>query len=40
MKKRLSMLLAAVAMLATGAASLGCYWWVFDEPESKSLFDD
>lgn len=40
MKKRLSMLLAAVAMLATGAASMGCVWWVFDEPTALNLFKD
>ncbi len=40
MKKRLSMLLAAVAMLATGAASMGCVWWVFDEPSCNKLFKD
>lgn len=40
MKKRLSMLLAGIAMLATGAASLGCYWWVFDEPDSCKIFKD
>ena len=34
MKKRLSMLLAAVAMLATGAASMGCIWVLIDEPNS------
>lgn len=38
MKKRLSMILAAVAMLATGAASLGCAWLIWDEPEAKDLF--
>lgn len=40
MKKRLSMILAAVAMLATGAASLGCSWWISEEPESCNLFKD
>lgn len=38
MKKRLSQLLAAVAMLATGMASLGCEWWIFEEPDSNDLF--
>ena len=28
MKKRLSQLLMAVAMLATGMASVGCEWWI------------
>ncbi len=40
MKKRLSRLLMAVAMLATGAASLGCEWWIFDEPEAQDIFLD
>ena len=40
MKKRLSMLLAAVAMLATGAASMGCVWLYWDEPNSLNLFKD
>lgn len=40
MKKRLSMLLAAIAMLATGAASVGCVWWFHDEPNSLNIFFD
>ncbi len=40
MKKRISMVLAAVAMLATGAASLGCMWWMGDEPNSIDIFKD
>jgi len=40
MKKRLSRLLMAVAMLATGMASVGCEWWIFDEPDSTNLFKD
>lgn len=40
MKKRLSMLLAAVAMLATGAASMGCVWFVIDEPDSRNVLKD
>lgn len=40
MKKRLSMLLAALAMMATGVASLGCPWWFNNEPETLELFDD
>lgn len=40
MKKRISMVLAAVAMLATGAASLGCMWWMSDEPNSIDIFKD
>lgn len=38
--KKLAGIIAAVAMLATGAASLGCYWLLLDEPEApKSLKD-
>jgi len=40
MKKRLSMLLAAVAMLATGVASAGCIVWLMDEPNSVGVFKD
>lgn len=40
MKKRLSMLLAVVAMLATGAASVGCMWWLIEEPDSMSVIKD
>lgn len=40
MRKKLSMLLAAVAMLATGAASLGCIWWMGDEPSSVNVLND
>lgn len=40
MKKRLSMLLAAVAMLATGAASMGCILLLMDEPDSREIFND
>lgn len=38
--KRLAGIFAAVAMLATTAASLGSSWWIFDEPKAKSLFED
>lgn len=38
MKKRLSQLLMAVAMLATGAASVGCVWWFYDEPNAANIF--
>lgn len=38
--KRLSKVLAAVALLATGAASLGCPWWICDEPKASRLFND
>jgi len=40
MKKTLSYVLAAVAMLATGAASMGCMWFWADEPSApKSMID-
>lgn len=40
MKKLFAYLLAAVAMLATGAASTGCLWILVDEPEAmESLCD-
>jgi len=32
MKKTIARLLAAVAVLATGAASMGCIWVLVDEP--------
>lgn len=38
--KKLASLLAAVALLATGAASMGCIWFVADEPSSVGLFND
>ena len=38
--KKLAGIFAAVAMLATGAASLGCMWFMVDEPEANNLFDD
>lgn len=38
--KKLASILAAIAMLATGAASLGCMWFMSDEPASCGLFND
>ena len=41
MKKRLSMILGAIAFMMTGVASLGCSWWLCDEPECEvGLFND
>lgn len=40
MKKRLASILAAVAIMATGAASMGCPWFAIDEPNSNKLFKD
>ena len=37
MKKTLARVLAAVAVLATGAASMGCVWWFLDEPNANGL---
>jgi len=37
MKKRIASFLAAVAVLATGAASMGCIWFVIDEPKVYDL---
>lgn len=37
MKKTIARLLAAVAVLATGAASMGCIWGVCDEPNAFGL---
>lgn len=40
MKKVFSLALAAVAMLASSAASVGCVIWMIDEPEApRSLHD-
>ena len=38
--KKLASFLAAVALLATGAASMGCFWLLSDEPSSCGLFND
>lgn len=40
MKKLFAYLLAAVAMLATGAASTGCLWFMVDEPEAMDSLCD
>lgn len=40
MKKYFAYILAAVAMLATGASSIGCMWIMVDEPKAiDSLCD-
>lgn len=40
MKKKLTGVVAAVAMMLTGAASMGCMFILFDEPLAfKSLMD-
>ena len=40
MKKTLARFLAAVAVLATGAASMGCIWWFTDEPDAAKVYFD
>lgn len=40
MKRKIAYLIAAIAMLATGAASMGCSWWVFDEPKAPCFMCD
>ena len=40
MKKKIAYLFAMVAMMATGAASMGCMWALFDEPKAlRSICD-
>lgn len=39
MKKRMAKVLAAVAMLATASASMGCLWWCADEPKALKNMD-
>lgn len=40
MKKNFAYVLAAIAMLATGAATLGSWWWVHDEPKAFNALCD
>ena len=37
MKKRMASFLAAIAVMATGAASMGCIWLFTDEPDACGL---
>lgn len=39
MKKRMAKVLAAVAMLATASASVGCTWWIVEEPKALKNMD-
>lgn len=39
MKKRMAKILAAVAMMATASASMGCVWWCVEEPKSLKNMD-
>lgn len=36
--KKVAKVLAAVAMLATTAASVGCYWFILEEPKALRSF--
>ncbi len=36
--KKVAKVLAAVAMLATSAASVGCVWFFVDEPKAPKSF--
>lgn len=40
MKKIVARILAAVALAATGAASMGCFWAIMDEPEAIDCLKD
>lgn len=38
--KKFAYILSAIALMATGAASLGCVWVIVDEPKAiKSICD-
>ncbi len=39
MKKRMAKVLAAVAMLATASASMGCMWFCAEEPNALKNMD-
>ncbi len=39
MKKCLSKVLMAVAVLATASASVGCMWFMLDEPKALKNMD-
>lgn len=40
MKRKFAYLIAAIAMMATRAASLGCHWWMVEEPKAlRSMCD-
>ncbi len=40
MKKKIAAFVSAIALLATGAASMGCLWFLMDEPETSASFND
>lgn len=39
MTKRVAKLLVALGMLATASASVGCIWWLVDEPKALKNMD-
>ncbi len=39
MKEKLARVLAAVAMLATASASIGCAWFCVEEPKALKNMD-
>ena len=39
MKKRMAKVLAAVAMMLTASASVGCAWWIVEEPKALKNMD-
>lgn len=38
--KRIAAFISAIAILATGAASMGCIWHFLDEPKTLNSFND
>lgn len=40
MKKKVAAFISAIALLATGAASMGCIWVLADEPKAIRSFED
>lgn len=40
MKKKLALFVAGIALLASQAASLGCLWFIIDEPVAPKSFKD
>ncbi len=39
MKKRMAKVLAAVAMMLTASASVGCVLWIIEEPKALKNMD-
>lgn len=39
MKRRIAKVLVAIAMLATASASVGCSWWMVEEPKALKNMD-